>query len=1150
MRRIFTLGMAACLGLAAFAQDTSTWVEGQDVSELLSWRALTAMTEDPENPAWKGFAYPGGSNGYEFGELGTEQDNYGGNHIWGVYANPSWEVYQEFTIPAGMYTLKVQGAYREGGTDITFNNWVDGRAAKSMKLFVEVGDRTYSTSMITMFVTAPTYPDYGEEGDYNPDNHYIHYDAGSWMKDVGFVHPTTGVKYFGPSCHAGATSWIYNGHWDQNSVFFAVPEEMTIRVGVSKQVNQPQDQGWWDNWRIIYEGAFDAEQSEIMILTDKFINEAFEAEQTAEQISENFPSLGGLMYIAIGDLQDRMSDLSTDPDATLAQYEEVYNDLLKAEEDFKLAQTKVEVMSYMVGICESNLKITDFDAEKKAALESAILNAKSVLESGEIEDVQIYLNTAAELSKANVEYIESQELAADGSKDYSLIIACPSLVNQEYTFHKVGEEYQYPDPVENNWFRQGKEYYTDEATGIKYGANDEQVNLNTGVTKGESAGNKMDPEKISDQATWTNNPDATNRWVYTDKWNGWHGGFGANAHYQKIKGYAAFYTDWSASGYDAGYMEFSQIVTDLPDGFYTLEGMIWSNHNDGAQWGSTVNEQMFIENLDGSVLTKVMQPKEGESFWSVYNRSWWQTLTTDMVEIKGGTVKLGFRHNSMAANTGVSLKFWGKDLNFNKLVTDKLTATQDAIAEKLSWAGDIADANAILEGVLLPVSDAEGYTAAMAVIEQCNSFVSTAAAAEEGYKCISKFGELQSGASTQDLQDAITPAFDDALDLGTHEEDRYTMIPAMEELYSAYASYVAAVEKAYNYAEDQALKSLIDEQLSSLKAETSTVAQLDEYASALNAPINKAIFTISGAKDATEAAPVEITDYFIQNPSLEEGPTKGWTLDGGAAPSINTYGRGVAECWNQGAIDVNQTIKDLPAGTYEFRVRACYRSATAVDQNMVNEWKEANGDRAAWTKHNAEFYANDRYEYIASICEGEWTTPSYTEWWNAKEAENNEAVKAAGFMADWDGTICILPGEESILTDLDLIDPTIHNEINLDAPGYPFDTKVGDCYYPASMCGFESVINAHPEVYVNVVRVTVEEGGQIKFGIRKTDSIKEDWVIYDDFQLFYLGSDPATGVAGVNVEGAMQPIYNLAGQRVNSLNKGINIVGGKKIFVK
>ncbi len=53
--------------------------------------------------------------------------------------------------------------------------------------------------------------------------------------------------------------------------------------------------------------------------------------------------------------------------------------------------------------------------------------------------------------------------------------------------------------------------------------------------------------------------------------------------------------------------------------------------------------------------------------------------------------------------------------------------------------------------------------------------------------------------------------------------------------------------------------------------------------------------------------------------------------------------------------------------------------------------------------------------------------------------------------------------------------------------------------------------------------------------------------------LAYEGDDEALGIDNVADDGTSvedAPIYNVAGQRVNSLNKGIYIVGGKKIMVK
>ena len=47
---------------------------------------------------------------------------------------------------------------------------------------------------------------------------------------------------------------------------------------------------------------------------------------------------------------------------------------------------------------------------------------------------------------------------------------------------------------------------------------------------------------------------------------------------------------------------------------------------------------------------------------------------------------------------------------------------------------------------------------------------------------------------------------------------------------------------------------------------------------------------------------------------------------------------------------------------------------------------------------------------------------------------------------------------------------------------------------------------------------------------------------------FYFAEEGATGIANVNVNDNQAVIYNMAGQRISKLQKGINIVNGKKIM--
>ena len=47
---------------------------------------------------------------------------------------------------------------------------------------------------------------------------------------------------------------------------------------------------------------------------------------------------------------------------------------------------------------------------------------------------------------------------------------------------------------------------------------------------------------------------------------------------------------------------------------------------------------------------------------------------------------------------------------------------------------------------------------------------------------------------------------------------------------------------------------------------------------------------------------------------------------------------------------------------------------------------------------------------------------------------------------------------------------------------------------------------------------------------------------------FYGFDDDATGINGVEMAGENAPVYNVAGQRLSKMQKGINIVAGKKVL--
>ena len=78
------------------------------------------------------------------------------------------------------------------------------------------------------------------------------------------------------------------------------------------------------------------------------------------------------------------------------------------------------------------------------------------------------------------------------------------------------------------------------------------------------------------------------------------------------------------------------------------------------------------------------------------------------------------------------------------------------------------------------------------------------------------------------------------------------------------------------------------------------------------------------------------------------------------------------------------------------------------------------------------------------------------------------------------------------------------------------------------------------------------EGEAVGFYKAATGTIKAGKAYIElpaaDVKAFFFEGEDATGIANVNVNDNQTSIYNIAGQRVSKLQKGINIVGGKKVL--
>lgn len=89
--------------------------------------------------------------------------------------------------------------------------------------------------------------------------------------------------------------------------------------------------------------------------------------------------------------------------------------------------------------------------------------------------------------------------------------------------------------------------------------------------------------------------------------------------------------------------------------------------------------------------------------------------------------------------------------------------------------------------------------------------------------------------------------------------------------------------------------------------------------------------------------------------------------------------------------------------------------------------------------------------------------------------------------------------------------------------------------------------------YTNTIWVEVGEDGVLTIGLRKNAHISGDWTPFNNWRLYYCGTTLPDAVKSIDAETATaagKSIFNLAGQKVSKAQKGIYIVGGRKVVVK
>ena len=244
--------------------------------------------------------------------------------------------------------------------------------------------------------------------------------------------------------------------------------------------------------------------------------------------------------------------------------------------------------------------------------------------------------------------------------------------------------------------------------------------------------------------------------------------------------------------------------------------------------------------------------------------------------------------------------------------------------------------------------------------------------------------------------------------------------------------------------------------------------------------------------------PIDLTDYAIKNPSFTGHDYSYWEGSGfGSGGTLASDDLANAERYNM-AFDTYQDIYGLPAGNYVVRVQGFFRRGGSSNDYTLETSEDPN------TGRDALLYAVGTEEVSTPI------------------ASPSSAAKATGSTVEVAGEEISYAGS-SVGTSL-----VIPNTMQQASWWY----EGGD--------------------YWNEVPVTVGEDGKLRIGA-KLASVTYDtsWFNCDNWQLIYIGSDEATAIKTVTpATTAAAGIYNIQGQKLSAPQKGINIINGKKVYIK
>lgn len=1067
----------AALSTASFAQvpDASAWKAGDEITDKIAWGNLSFNNKPLDS--WQVTT-----------TTGNPCDP--GQGLMEVWNGSGCDVFQYVLLPKGQYRISCQGYYRFGASEGEYESYNDNSYQDNALIYAQDGTYNVDANKFTagnLRFENPLMPRLFEQ----KSTYLFSGDATEWKNDQNYT--VDGVSLWGPCSIEGSLLWFADNRFlpysddkvTYNQVDFFVTDDSYMRVGVTKNEAKSGDSFMVTNFKMYYLGEI-ADGAELVAKIAAY-NTAYKNIQNRGREIEN-GEYGSAFSEKVLDLVDgcyvKPSTL-TSVDACNAALNTINQANAKIDAALLTYDAIVTTMK------QSNHLVLATDYPGKEAF-LVVVNKGNDLTNPEstssytLEEYEAFKN---EIAKARLDYIMSQQ-NENGEYDFTSAISYPWFCLPEY------------EPTwdaESNWWK----------------ANEDALNTDSG--DGKTWADKNDTSgTINNIAAGVNvyaTPGTPGVWAQG-------GTAGGNLEvYWEAK--LTCVKKWS-DPYE-GYHDVSQLVTNIPNGWYRARGLAKTWNNNWTK--DDCKNQIYIKSSTMESFSPYLQ----DLIWWDNDIRNWRELETELIQVTDNQVTVAFRDNGFSAFTGMRLFYYGDSINFDTLLADRKAAFLASV-ENLRLLGDKAKANELYNKVPSGIKTIDVFMQAKEDLSAAESYLETAKKSEDEFESV--IGTLDALVLAHD---AYGPIQTEAFRVSSDETEGLTYegeLPC-KAAYEALNSYYAFADNIYDWLSSSEVAPVLARHEADLKLNYRSAEKIIEYQAELEYAYHQAYFAANTINEATEANPKEITE-FITNPDYSNGKT-GWTCTGGTLKVDKFYN---GEIYEDPEYDLNQTILGLPAGCYKLQVQAFYRDGGLSLKSLSLFADSASSDVEQWQNHNVVLYANDATTFVKSIYSQKYTNRVMTKHWTGESDQEGRIYKDISEYTEdeiknhpWDGYV--------------------------DSNDYDDDFNSVRYWYPNSTEGACYCFEDHPDDYVNTIYVMIEAGEKLSFGFRKANKrIGADWLIFANWKLSYLGTETPVAVESVDsASSEVKVIYNAAGIKTNKQVKGINIIkmadgSVKKVAVK